>query len=45
MLLLVSYVAAMFGPPPPSVSAIIIGDILGTALAVTWGYWIDRRRS
>ena len=43
-LLLVSYLAAMFGPPPPSVNAIVIGDIFGTALTVAWAYWVERHR-
>ena len=44
-LLLVSYLAATFGPPPPSVNAIVIGDILGTALTVVWAYWVERHRA
>jgi hypothetical protein len=43
-LLLVSYGAAVFGPPPPDTMTIIVADILGTALAVSWGYWVDRHR-
>jgi len=43
-LLLVSYVASLFGPPPPNVNAIVIADILGTALSVAWGYWVERHR-
>jgi membrane-bound metal-dependent hydrolase YbcI (DUF457 family) len=43
-LLLVSYAAAGFGPPPPDVTTIVIADIVGTALAVTWAYWVDRHR-
>jgi hypothetical protein len=43
-LLLVSYVAATFGPPPPNVTAIVIADILGTALTVVWAYWVERHR-
>jgi hypothetical protein len=43
-LLLVSYVAATFGPPPPNVNAIVIADILGTALTVVWAYWVERHR-
>jgi len=43
-LLLASYVAAMFGPPPPNVDAIVIADIVGTALAVVWAYWVERHR-
>ena len=43
-LVLVSYAAAMFGPPPPNVTAIVIADILGTALTVVWAYWVERHR-
>lgn len=41
--LVVLYLAASFGPPPPNVRALaIIG--LGAWLWVLWGYWIDRHR-
>jgi len=43
-LLLVSYVAATFGPPPPTVTAVAIADIVGTTLTVVWAYWVDRHR-
>ncbi len=43
-LLLVSYLSAMFGPPPPNVHAIVIADILGTALSVVLAYWVERHR-
>lgn len=43
-LLLVSYVAATFGPPPPNVMAIVIADILGTALSLALAYWMDWHR-
>lgn len=43
-LLVVSYVAATFGPPPPNVTAIVMGDILGTALSLALAYWVDRHR-
>jgi putative flippase GtrA len=43
-LLLVSYVATGFGSPPPNVTAIVIAEIAGTALAVVWAYWVDRHR-
>lgn len=43
-LLLASYFAALFGPPPPSVHAIVIADILGTVLSFVWAYWVDRHR-
>lgn len=41
--LVVVYVAAVFGPPPPSVSAIAFSDI-AALLIVAWAYWIDRHR-
>jgi hypothetical protein len=43
-LLLASYVAAAFGPPPPNFLAIALADIVGTAVAVIWGYWVERHR-
>jgi hypothetical protein len=43
-LLLASYAAAAFGPPPPSIEAIVVADLVGTAIAVAWGYWVDRHR-
>jgi membrane-bound metal-dependent hydrolase YbcI (DUF457 family) len=39
----VLYVASVFGPPPPSVQALVITGLLGW-LFVAWGYWIDRHR-
>jgi len=37
------YVANLFGPPPPSVSALAtLGQ--GQWLLVAWGYWLDRHR-
>ena len=41
--LLVSYIAAVFGPPPPSVEAVAWSGF-GVWLLVAWGYWIDRHR-
>lgn len=43
-LLLVSYALATFGPPPPDVASIVVADLVGTAIAVAWGYWVDRHR-
>lgn len=43
-LLLVSYVAAAFGPPPPNVTAIVIADLVGTAVTVIFAYWVDNHR-
>jgi hypothetical protein len=37
------YVAAVFGPPPPSPRAVLVAG-LGGWLFVAWGYWIDRHR-
>ena|SRR5438105_5031535 len=37
------YLAAVFGPPPPSVQALAITGLAGW-LFVAWGYWIDRHR-
>jgi hypothetical protein len=41
--LVVLYVAAVFGPPPPSVRVLAYTGLLGWAF-VAWGYWIDRHR-
>jgi hypothetical protein len=38
------YLAAAFGPPPPSVSALAATALAGWLL-VLWGYWIDRHRT
>lgn len=37
------YLAAVFGPPPPSVRALAVTGLAGW-LFVAWGYWIDRHR-
>jgi hypothetical protein len=37
------YVAAVFGPPPPSERALVITSLLAW-LFVAWAYWIDRHR-
>lgn len=39
----VIYILNVFGPPPPSVSAVAYGA-LAMWLLVAWGYWIDRHR-
>jgi hypothetical protein len=41
--LVVIYVAAVFGPPPPSEMALAVTGLAGW-LFVAWGYWIDRHR-
>jgi hypothetical protein len=43
-LLTVLYLASVFGPPPPSASA-VAWSAEGIWLFVLWGYWIDRHRS
>jgi len=43
--LLVIYVANAIGPPPPSVTAIVIAGIAGAAVIVLWAWWFDRHRS
>ena len=39
------YAANVFGPPPPSVTAIGIAGVAGAALFTVWSWWIDRHRS
>ena len=43
--LLVAYVGAAFGPPPPSVEAIAWAGLIGGAVTGFLGYWIDRHRA
>ena len=43
VVLFAAYLAAAFGPLPPSVDAIAYSGLLGW-LTVAWGYWIDRHR-
>ena len=42
--LIVLYLASVFGPPPPSPQA-VAWSAEGVWLFVAWGYWIDRHRS
>jgi membrane-bound metal-dependent hydrolase YbcI (DUF457 family) len=37
------YLAAILGPPPPSVAAVAWSD-MGQWLLVGWAYWVDRHR-
>jgi membrane-bound metal-dependent hydrolase YbcI (DUF457 family) len=43
--LLVIYVANAIGPPPPSVTAIVVAGVAGAAVIVLWAWWFDRHRS
>jgi hypothetical protein len=42
-LLVVCYAGAVFGPPPPSVTALAASSLFGLAL-VAWAAWADRHR-
>ncbi|MGA3168300.1 MAG: hypothetical protein ABSF14_19530 [Terriglobia bacterium] len=42
-LLVLMYLANLFGPPPPSVKAIAMAG-LGLWVFVAWAYWLDRHR-
>jgi len=44
MFLVAMYFAALYGPPPPSASAIAIAGHL-MWLFVIWAYWVDRHRA
>ena len=39
------YLLDFFGPPPPSVTAIAVADIVGLLLLVILAAWADRRAS
>ena len=42
---IVAYFANVFGPPPPSVTALWIFAIAGAAVLLVWSWWIDSHRS
>lgn len=44
LLLVVSYVGVVIGPPPHNVSTIVITAIVGIAVSVIWAYWLERHR-
>jgi hypothetical protein len=43
--LLVIYLANSIGPPPPSVTAIVVAGIAGAVVILLWAWWFDRHRS
>jgi hypothetical protein len=43
-LLLGTYALAAFGPPPPSIKAVAIGDVCISIVLVAWAWWIDAHR-
>jgi hypothetical protein len=45
LFLLLAYLGASFGPPPPGVEAIAWAGLAGGALTVLLGYWVDRHRT
>jgi hypothetical protein len=42
--LLLIYIASLFGPPPPSVRALVITMGAGIPLFTAWSWWADRHR-
>ena len=40
----VAYVANLASPPPPSVNALIVTDIIGAILTMVLTWWVDRHR-
>ncbi len=45
VVLVVLYLAATFGPPPPTIDALWITALGGAALLTLWAWWADRHRS
>ena len=43
-MLLLIYVANVFGPPPPSVRALVITMAAGIPVFIAWSWWADRHR-
>ena len=43
LFLLLAYIGASFGPPPPSVKKLAIGALL-TLLLIPWAWWFDKHR-
>jgi hypothetical protein len=43
MVLVGVYLLSFIGPPPPSVTAIAIADLMGLLLLVAFAAWADRR--
>lgn len=43
--LIVSYLGAAFGPPPPDIVAVTVAALVATALLVVWTAWIERHRT
>jgi len=43
--LLLLHVVNLFGPPPPSITALWAAGIVGFALIMAWSWWADRYRT
>jgi hypothetical protein len=43
LVLVAIYLVSFFGPPPPSVLAIAVADILGLLMLAGFAAWADRR--
>jgi hypothetical protein len=43
LVLVAIYLVSLFGPPPPSVTAIAVADIIGLLLLAGFAAWADRR--
>ena len=43
LILVAIYLVSFFGPPPPSVTAIAVADIIGLLLLAGFAAWADRR--
>jgi hypothetical protein len=43
LVLVAVYLVSLFGPPPPSVTAIAVADIIGLLLLTGFAAWADRR--
>jgi hypothetical protein len=42
--LLIAYLGAAFGPPPPNVPALVGTALFGILLVIVWSWWVDRGR-
>ena len=42
--MLIAYLGAAFGPPPPNVTALWTTAMIGVAVLMLWAWWIDRHR-
>jgi hypothetical protein len=45
LFLVLAYIGAAFGPPPPSVPAIAWVGLAGGGVTAALGYWVDRHRT